>query len=80
MRFAGRDLGDGTVVQFAVDIGDRKRAEQALRESESTLRRNQVWLAAQKEAFQATVNGAPLENSLGILIRTAVEQAKSDHR
>lgn len=38
MLFAGRDLGDGTVVEFAMDIADRKRTEQALRESEATFR------------------------------------------
>ncbi len=31
MMFAGRDLGDGTVVEFAMDIADRKRAEAQLR-------------------------------------------------
>jgi PAS domain S-box-containing protein len=30
MLFAGRDLGDGTVVEFAIDISDRKRAEEHL--------------------------------------------------
>lgn len=29
MLFAGRDLGDGTVAEFAIDITDRKRAEEA---------------------------------------------------
>jgi len=28
MLFAGRDLGDGTIVEFAVDIGTRKHAEE----------------------------------------------------
>jgi signal transduction histidine kinase len=31
---AARDLGDGTIVEFATDINDRKRAEAALREAE----------------------------------------------
>jgi PAS domain S-box-containing protein len=35
MLFAGRDLGDGTLVEFGIDIEDRKRAEAALRASES---------------------------------------------
>ncbi|MBJ6124834.1 PAS domain S-box protein [Microvirga splendida] len=29
MLFAGRDLGDGTIVEFAVDVSARKEAEQA---------------------------------------------------
>jgi len=38
MLFAGRDLGDGTIVEFAVDIGARKQAEAALLERESQFR------------------------------------------
>lgn len=38
MLFAGRDLGDGTIVEFGVEITDRKRAEEALRDSERRLR------------------------------------------
>jgi two-component sensor histidine kinase len=52
----------------------------ALRESEAALRESEVWLAAQKEAFQAAVNGAALEASLSILVRTAVAQWGTDTR
>lgn len=38
LLFAGRDLGDGTIVEFGVDIDDRKRVESALRESEMRFR------------------------------------------
>jgi signal transduction histidine kinase/CheY-like chemotaxis protein len=38
------------------------------------LRESEVWLAGQKEAFQAAVNSAPLKTSLAVLIRTAIEQ------
>lgn len=34
MLFAGRDLGDRTVVEYAIDLTDRKRAEEALREAD----------------------------------------------
>lgn len=34
MLFAGRDLGDGTLCEYAIDITDRKQAEQALLQSE----------------------------------------------
>lgn len=44
------------------------------------MERSQAWLAGQKEAFQAAMNGAPLETSLAILIRTAIEQADSVRR
>jgi len=39
MLFAGRDLGDGTIAEFAIDISDRKRVEAALRESEAKYRK-----------------------------------------
>jgi GAF domain-containing protein len=52
----------------------------ALRESEAALRDSEVWLAAQKEAFQAAVNDAPLEVSLDILVRTAVKQSGTHTR
>lgn len=34
MLFAGRDLGDGTINEYAIDISDRKQAEKALLQSE----------------------------------------------
>jgi two-component system CheB/CheR fusion protein len=38
MMFAGADLGDGTTVKYAIDISDRKRAEEAQRASEERVR------------------------------------------
>src|SRR5262245_59304297 len=52
----------------------------ALRASEAALRESEVWLAAQKDAFKAAVNGASLETSLGVLVRAAVEQWGADTR
>jgi hypothetical protein len=34
MTFVGANLGDDTVVEYCIDVSDRKRAEAALRESE----------------------------------------------
>ena len=50
------------------------------RETERLLRRNQGWLAGQRGAFQAAVNGAPLEEALGILVRTATDQMAGNAR
>jgi PAS domain S-box-containing protein len=56
------------------------RAEMRLRESEANLREKEVWLAAQKEAFQAAMNGAPLETCLGILVNAVVAWANDGRR
>lgn len=45
MVFAGAALGDGTVVEYCIDVSARKRAEQALRDSE-------VQLAAELASMQ----------------------------
>jgi two-component sensor histidine kinase len=52
----------------------------ALHASEAALRESEVWVAAQKEAFKAALNGASLELSLGILADTAAEQWGSGTR
>ncbi len=44
------------------------------------LRRAEVCLAGQKEAFESCLDGAPLATSLGILVRTAIEQADGEAR
>lgn len=38
MLFAGRDLGDGTISEYCIDVSDRKWAEERLRASEERLR------------------------------------------
>jgi PAS domain S-box-containing protein len=38
MLFAGRDLGDGTIAEYCLDITSSKRTEEALRDSEERLR------------------------------------------
>jgi two-component sensor histidine kinase len=48
--------------------------------SVKALQPSDAWLAAQKEAFQAAMDGAPLEISLGILIRVALEQVDGGRR
>jgi signal transduction histidine kinase/DNA-binding response OmpR family regulator len=66
----------GEVVEWfgmAVDTTERKRVETVLRETAT-------WLTAQKEAFQAAVNNAPLAVTLGILARAVVEQMQGDAR
>ena len=62
----GQEPPAGVAITFT-DITDRKEAENELRRSEAAF-------VAQKEAFQAAVNGAPLEVSLSALISTAVAE------
>ncbi|MGH6677735.1 MAG: response regulator, partial [Bradyrhizobium sp.] len=50
------------------------------REVAEGLRRRQAWLAGEAQAFQAAMNGAPLERCLDILIRTVVQQADDGRR
>ncbi len=37
MLFAGRDVGDGTIAEYCIDVTDRKRAEEALHALNDTL-------------------------------------------
>ncbi len=59
--------GDDRFAVLFDDITPRKQAQAALSE-------RVAWLSGQKDAFQAAVDGASLEASLGVLCRTAVEQ------
>jgi two-component sensor histidine kinase len=63
-----------------MDMTENTRLEAVPRENEQTLRRDQIWLTAQGNAFRAAMNGAPLETSLGLLMQTVVEQADGEPR
>jgi PAS domain S-box-containing protein len=52
----------------------------ALKQAEEALRQRQAWLAGQREALETAVNGAPLETSLGVLVRTAIQGFAQDAR
>ena len=66
--------------QLRTALDDLGRATLALQENEVDLRLKDACLAAQKEAFQSEMNGAPLETSLGILVNAAVRWAGDGRR
>jgi PAS domain-containing protein len=69
----GADGAVERVMGVTLDITERERSEAALRENEARL-------AGLSEAFRAAVKGAPLEETLGVLVRTCVEQQGGDAR
>jgi signal transduction histidine kinase len=62
MVFAGAALGDGTVVEYCIDVSDRKRAEEQLKEAN---RRKDEFLAMLAHELRNPL--APLRNALQIL-------------
>ena len=65
MVFAGASLGDGTVVEYCIDVNDRKRAEAALREQARLLR--------EVAAAGLTIHSA---GSLDSVLRVIAEEAR----
>src|SRR5262249_19729986 len=62
----------GNVAKKRLYDGGRVSAQAALR--------SEAWQAGQSEAFEAALSGAPLEASLGVLVRTAIEYAGGEAR
>ena len=55
MHFTGRDLGDGTIAEYVIDLTEQKRAEEALRESEMRLRESEEQLRRLNEQLEERV-------------------------
>ena len=55
-------------------------ADPVHRPADAAPTRRESWLAGQNQAFKAAVNGAPLEQSLEILISTAIDQVEGTSR
>jgi PAS domain S-box-containing protein len=67
---------DGRVIAAVAvntDVTEQKRAEQTLRTNEQRMR-------GQKEAFQAAIDGAALEDALGILARMVSKETAGEAR
>jgi PAS domain S-box-containing protein len=67
-------------IAFVEALAGRAWAAIGLARADTALRQGKAWLAGQNAAFRAAMNGEPLEVALGILIRTAIEQAESERR
>ncbi|QBQ55812.1 chemotaxis protein CheB [Nitrosococcus wardiae] len=72
MLFVGASLGDGTVIEYCIDVSDRKRAEAALQETSAQLRRQTAQLQEEdrhKNEFLGLL-GHELRNPLAIISTT----------
>jgi PAS domain S-box-containing protein len=67
-------------VAFVEGLASRAWAEIEVARTSNALRQGQAWLSGQNEAFRAAMNDEPLDVSLGILVRTAIDQAESERR
>ncbi|WP_431217537.1 GAF domain-containing protein [Puia sp. P3] len=61
-------------IVFVRETADRTWAAVERARAEGALRQSQELLNGQKEAFQAAMNGRPIAESLGVLVRTAAGQ------
>jgi PAS domain S-box-containing protein len=68
MVFAGASLGDGTLVEYCIDVSDRKRAEEALREAD---RRKDEFLAMLGHELRNPL--APLHGTMETLRRRKLD-------
>lgn len=71
MVFAGAALGDGTIVEYCIDVSDRKRAEDALREAD---RKKDDFIAMLAHELRNPL--APIRNGLQV-IRLAAGDANT---
>lgn len=72
MVFAGASLGDGTVIEYCIDVSDRKQAEAALQDAVEQLRRRTEQLREQdrhKNEFLGML-GHELRNPLAAISNT----------
>jgi PAS domain S-box-containing protein len=80
---ADRDLLDHLAARVAPVLYawiQRTLREEERRAAEGVLREHEAWLRGQRKALEAAMNDAPLETSLGVLVRTAADGLGQDVR
>jgi PAS domain S-box-containing protein len=72
MLFAGRDLGDGTIAEYAVDVSDRRKAQETLLRTEKL-----ATLGRQAASIAHEINN-PLEAATNLLYLVQTSNGLSD--
>ncbi|HSK83103.1 MAG TPA: PAS domain S-box protein [Rubrobacter sp.] len=75
-----RESGGSTTHERLTSDGKKARVAVQHARAEEAARTNEKRLRGQKEAFQAAIHGAPLEDSLGILARIVTEETAGEAR
>ena len=75
-----RESGGSTRHELLTSDGEKVRGTVQRAVAEEALRTNEKRMRRQKEAFQAAIDGAPLEESLGILARIITEETAGEAR
>jgi PAS domain S-box-containing protein len=73
LMFVAADLGDGTLVEYALDISERKRTEEALRESEERLAADLAGMRRLYELHAKLASETDLRAALEEILATACE-------
>jgi PAS domain S-box-containing protein len=68
------------VIEVNNDITPLKALEEERGRMNASRRRRDAWLSMQRDAFRSAVNGAPLAETLQILIRTAIQHIAGNGR
>ena len=68
------------VIEVNNDLRPLKALEEERSRTNASRRRRDAWLSMQRDAFRSAVNGAPLAETLQILIHTAIQHIASNGR
>ncbi|HRI66238.1 MAG TPA: chemotaxis protein CheB [Polyangium sp.] len=78
MVFAGADMGDGTIVQYCIDVSDRKRAEAALHDAQARLGSDLQAMSTLQKLGSLFIAEGNLDSILHQIVEAAVAIAAAD--